>query len=48
MKQMIIMTAMVALGIFIYQLIAGKGDGGIAGALADLWRHEIEIRTYTP
>ena len=44
---MIIMVAMVALGIVIYQLIAGK-DSGIASALADLWRYEIETRTYTP
>ena len=48
MKQIIIMTAMVVLGIFIYQLIAGESEGSVAGALSGLWRHEIEIRTYSP
>jgi len=48
MKQMIVMLAMVVLGIFLYNLIAGKGDDSIAGALSDLWRYEIETRTYVP
>jgi len=47
MKQIIVMAAMIALGVALYQLIAG-GDGSIAAALSDLWRHEIAIRTYTP
>lgn len=48
MKQMIVMLAMVVLGVFLHQLIAGEDGGSVASTLSDLWRWEIEARTYTP
>ena len=44
MKEMIIMMAMVILGIFIFNLIAGSGDDSVLNVLADFFRREIEAR----
>ena len=44
MKEFIIMTAMVMLGVFIFNLIAGSGDDSIINALEKMFRHEIAAR----
>jgi len=45
MKQFIIMSAMTALGIFIYNLIAGGGENSVLSELSGFFRHEIYFRT---
>lgn len=42
------MAAMICLGIFIYGVIAGPGEDSVIGALGDMWRQGIAIRTYSP
>ncbi len=39
---------MVALGIFLFQLIAGPDDSSVTSILAGAWTSEIEMRTSTP
>ncbi len=48
MKQAIIMVAMVALGVTIFKLIAGGGEGTVISVIKDVWEHEIEMRTGFP
>jgi len=44
MKEFIIMSAMVMLGVFIYNLIAGNGDDSIINILESFFRQEIKAR----
>ena len=44
MKQFIVMSAMIALGVFIYNLIAGGGDSSIMSTLETSFRSQIELR----
>ena len=44
MKELIIMSAMIMLGIFLYNLIAGDGQDSLMNALARFFRSEIESR----
>jgi len=44
MKEFIIMSAMIMLGVFIYNLIAGGGEGSLINALSGFFRSEIESR----
>jgi hypothetical protein len=44
MKQIIIISAMILLGIFIYSLIAGDGDNSLINGLEKFWRAEIGHR----
>ena len=44
MKQFIVMSAMIVLGIFIYNLIAGDSDNSILSALEVSFRNQIESR----
>ncbi|MDD3350076.1 MAG: hypothetical protein PHC40_04370 [Eubacteriales bacterium] len=48
MKQFIVLSAMVALGIFVFQLIAGPDESSIVNLLGSAWSHEILLRTATP
>lgn len=48
MKQYIVLVSMIALGIFIFNVIAGSGDGSIYESMCELWEKGAEIRTYTP
>lgn len=48
MKQIIVMAAMIMLGIAIYQLIAGSGNGSIMESVAGLWQQEIQLRSSNP
>ena len=44
MKEFIVMSAMVMLGVFIYNMIAGGGDGSLINAVSGFFRSEIESR----
>ncbi|HPX71005.1 MAG TPA: hypothetical protein PL035_02485 [Bacillota bacterium] len=44
MKQLIVLTAMILLGIFIFQLIAGRQDGSVFNEVKNVWEMEIEAR----
>lgn len=48
MKQFIVLAATVALGIFIYNVIAGPEPDSIMSTLSGLWVKGVEIRSYTP
>ena len=48
MKQIIVMVATLMLGIAIYQLIAGSGNGSIMESVGGLWQQEIELRSSNP
>lgn len=41
MKQLIVMSAMIMLGVFIYGLIAGDGEESLTNAIGKLWKSEI-------
>lgn len=45
MKELIIMSAMIMLGVFIYNLIAGGGDDSLINSLSDFFKSEIETRS---
>jgi len=45
MKEFIIMSAMITLGVFIYNMIAGSGDDSILNALSNFFKSEIEARS---
>jgi hypothetical protein len=45
MKQFIVLTAMIALGVFIYGIIAGPGDNTIESGLEKSWEKSINIRS---
>jgi len=45
MKQFIVLMAMVALGLFIYQCIAGS-DHSVLTALGDVFRHDLAVNPY--
>lgn len=45
MKQFIVLMAMVALGLFIYQCVAGSGDS-VLHTLSGLWRQQIAGSPY--
>ncbi|MGP1569932.1 MAG: hypothetical protein ACTTH0_03335 [Eubacteriales bacterium] len=47
MKQYIVLLSMIALGVFIYDVIVG-GDGSILAVLSGLWAKELAVRTYRP
>lgn len=44
MKQFIVMTAMIMLGVFMFNLIAGGGEGSMLNELAGFFRREIEAK----
>lgn len=48
MKQLVVMSAMIALGLFLFGLIAGKGDNSILASLGMAWEKNIEIRSFYP
>ena len=47
MKEFIIMSAMIMLGIFIYNLIIGDGPDSVINVLERLFRSEINSRAGT-
>ncbi len=47
MKQIIVLTAMVALGLALFNMIAGDGDS-VKSHMKDVFETEIEMRTNYP
>ncbi len=47
-KQVIIMVAMIALGITLFQLVAGGDDGSIMSVMKGVFQEEIQVRTSSP
>lgn len=45
MKQFIVLVAMIALGVFIYAIIAGPGDNTIKSGLGQSWEECIKMRS---
>ena len=45
MKQLIILTASVILGIFLFGMVAGSSEDSMYSAAKRLWQREAEIRT---
>ncbi|MBQ8589571.1 MAG: hypothetical protein IJ486_03860 [Firmicutes bacterium] len=48
MKQLIVMTATIMLGICLFRLIAGPAEESILSSVGQLWQQEIEMRTAEP
>ncbi|MDO4553039.1 MAG: hypothetical protein Q4C22_05830 [Bacillota bacterium] len=48
MKQIIVMGSMLLLGVAIYNLIAGNGEGSVMESVAGLWEREIALRSGNP
>ncbi|MCL1810057.1 MAG: hypothetical protein FWG42_09885 [Clostridiales bacterium] len=44
MKQIIVMSAMIMLGVYLFNLIAGDGDNSVKSELRELWKAEIACR----
>jgi hypothetical protein len=42
MKQYIVLASLIALGVFIYSLIAGSGDGSVAGVSGEILKAGAE------
>ena len=45
MKQVIVMTASILLGIFLFDLIAGPSEGSIDSQVGHLWQQQVTVRT---
>lgn len=45
MKQLMVLGAMIALGLFMYGLIAGTGENSILSGLGMAWEKNIETRS---
>lgn len=48
MKQMVVLGSMIALGLFLYGLIAGTGENSIIAGLEMAWEKNIETRSAYP
>lgn len=48
MKQFIVLIAMIALGIVIYQLVAGPGDYSILSGMGRCWEEMVSLRSEFP
>lgn len=48
MKQYVVLSSLIVLGIFIYNIIAGNDGDSIYNTLQDVWAINLNIRTYSP
>lgn len=48
MKQYMVLVAMIVLGIYIFNTVAGPGSDSINSSLKYMWQQGLAIRTYTP
>ena len=48
MKQYIVLMSLIALGVYIFEIIAGDGSDSIYSLLGELWQQGMEIRSYNP
>lgn len=46
MKDFIVLIASIILGLAIFELVAGNGDGSFKSTLKDVWSREIITRDY--
>jgi len=44
MKECIVLVASIALGVFIYGLIAGADDGSMMAVMSDVWEAGLSAR----
>lgn len=44
MKECIVLVASIALGVFIYGLIAGADDGSMMSAMSEVWQDGLAAR----
>lgn len=45
MKELIVLLASVILGVFLFGLIAGSGEGSVYSSVKSVWDAEIQMRT---
>jgi hypothetical protein len=48
MKQLIIMSSTIVLGVFVYSLILGTGDDSLVNVLSEVWSGSVERRKLVP
>jgi hypothetical protein len=48
LKQFIVLMAMVGLGMFIYQLVAGPGESSIFSGMGRCWEEMVGLRSQFP
>ncbi len=48
MKQIIVMTATILLGVAIFHMIMGPQDDSVYSGVKSVWHQEIDIRTKSP
>ena len=48
MKQFIVLCSTILLGIAIYNMIMGPGEGSVISNVSDVWQMGIQVRTDTP
>lgn len=48
MKQFIVLSGMILLGVFIYQLILGPGEDSFINHLGRFWKEGLEARSRMP
>ena len=47
MKQFIVLTASILLGVFLFNLIAGSGSDSVYSEVKTVWEKELEARKRT-
>ncbi len=48
MKQYIVMISMIVLGIFMFNMVAGDDSHSLLSMTKNVWKTEIDERTYQP
>ncbi len=48
MKQYIVLISMIMLGIYIFNIVAGEGEGSLNASLKNVWQEQVVVRTYSP
>jgi hypothetical protein len=48
MKQLIVLSSTILLGVFIYGLIMGDSDSSIINAMSSVWEANVEARKLNP
>jgi hypothetical protein len=48
MKQYVVLSSLIVLGLFIFDIIAGNGEHSLANTLQQVWIEGIDARTYRP
>jgi len=47
MKQFIVLCSTIILGMAIYNMIMGPGDGSVMSTVSEVWQQGIQVRTNT-